>query len=292
MKKTDFDRGIKGLERLDFDFDVSSQVQKYAIKNQQKHLPFLAGSDELKIQEFLNICNNPKANWLLATRGGYGCLRLLKLLDKIQIERNHPFQIWGYSDLTVLQLYFWQRKNWPYVQGPLLGTDSLVKPGKEEIKVYKNIAKFGVFPSQFKLKNIDKKQTVTNGEPLMFLGGNLASLVSMLGTPWEPRPGREFVLFLEDIDEAAYKIDRLLTQLKNSRFFETCRAVVLGHFTKCPDYLGVFKAFSTEMKVPVFTGIHMGHQAPRIPLLLGKEVVFEKGALRYYEAPARSLSQK
>ena len=118
----------------------------------------------------------------------------------------------------------------------------------------------------------------------MFLGGNLASIVSMLGTPWEPRPGRDFLLFLEDIEEPAYKCDRLLAQLKTSRFFDTCRAIVLGHFTKCPDHLKVFKALGAELRLPVYTGVQMGHEAPRIPLILGRDVVFDKGYLHYREA--------
>ncbi len=279
IKKSEFEKGLKALKRMGFEYEVSSQTEKYAIQNQAPLLPFLAGNDKIKVQEFLKICENPKSNWLLATRGGYGCLRLLKLLDQTQILRSQSLHVWGYSDLTVLQLYLWQRKGWSYVQGPLVGSDSLANPSAQELKIYQNISKFGVFPSQFKLKNLDKKYTISAHEPFLFLGGNLASLVSMLGTPWEPRPTKNFLLFLEDLDEAGYKCDRLLTQLKNSRFFEQCRGLVLGHFTKCPDYLKVFKALGQELKIPIYTGLRMGHEAPRIPLVLGNEVRIERGVL-------------
>lgn len=285
IKKTDFDKGLKSLPRLGFEYEVSPQVLKYATQNQQKLLPFLAGNDKIKVSEFLKICENPRANWLLASRGGYGCLRLLKLFDKTQIQRNQNFHIWGYSDLTILQLYFWQRKAWSYVQGPLVGSDSLLKPTKQEFKIYQNISKFGIFPSQFKIKALDKKLSLPTKVPFLFLGGNLASIVSMLGTPWEPRPNKDYLLFLEDIDEAGYKTDRLLTQLKNSRFFDQCRGIILGHFTKCPDYLKIFKELCNENKVPVYTGIEMGHEVPRIPLVLGKEVIFDKNILHYLDAP-------
>ncbi|MEZ4814715.1 MAG: LD-carboxypeptidase [Bdellovibrionota bacterium] len=284
IKKSDFEKGLKSLQKLGFEYEVSAKVKNYSIKNQTPLLPFLAGSDLLKVQEFLKIADNAKANWLLASRGGYGCLRLLKLLDEAPMQRNQNLHVWGYSDLTVLQLYLWQRKGWFYVQGPLLGSDSLVKPKKEELNTLQNVAKFGIFPSQFKVKALNKHLTLPKSEPFLFLGGNLASIVSMLGTPWEPRPLQDFVLFLEDIDEAAYRTDRLLTQLKNSRFFDKCRGIVLGHFTKSPDYLKIFKALSTELRLPVYSGIPMGHQAPRIPLIMGKEIIFDGPHLLYSDA--------
>lgn len=288
IKKSEFDKGLKAVSKLGFELEISPQVKNYAIKNQNVLLPFLAGNDTLKVQELIKIIENPKANWVLGSRGGYGCLRLLKLLDQAPLQRSQALHIWGYSDLTVLQLYLWQRKNWDYVQGPLVGSETWTKPQKDETKALQNIAKYGIFPSQFKLKTLLKKFTLPNREPFLFLGGNLASIVSMLGTPWEPRVGQDFVLFLEDIDEAAYKCDRLLTQLKNSRFFDSCRGLILGHFTQCPDYLNVFKSLSTELKIPVYLGLTMGHQAPRIPLIMGKKIYLDKGFLHYSDATKES----
>ena len=95
LKKTDFAAGLKALKRLGFEYEISSAVEKYAIKNQQPLLPFLAGSDKLKVQELLKILDDPQATWLLATRGGYGCLRLLKSLDQAQIQRDPPCYVWG-----------------------------------------------------------------------------------------------------------------------------------------------------------------------------------------------------
>jgi len=285
IKKNDLEKGLKGVSKLGFELEISSQVKNFAIKNQSPLLPFLAGNDSLKVQELVKIIENPKANYILGTRGGYGCLRLLKLLDQIQLQRSNSIQVWGYSDLTVLQLYLWQRKGWSYIQGPLVGSETWTKPLKEESKALQNVAKYGIFPSKFKLKSLVKKFSLAEREPFLFLGGNLASIVSMLGTPWEPRVSQNFVLFLEDIDEAAYKCDRLLAQLKNSRFFDSCKGIVLGHFTKCPDHLGVFKALSAELQIPVYLGLAMGHEAPRIPLIMGKEVYLDKGFLHYSDAP-------
>lgn len=284
IKKAELDRGLKSLKKLGFEHDISPQVKKHSVIGLNKELPFLSGTDEIKVSEFVKISNNPKAHWILATRGGYGCLRLLKLLDKSAIQRTENLHVWGYSDLTVLQLYLWQRKGWEYVQGPLVGSETWSNSNTEEKKVLTNISKFGIFPSQFKLQTLEKKYSVPSHEPFLFIGGNLASIVSMLGTNWEPRPTSDFVLFLEDIDEAAYRCDRLLAQLKNSRFFDKCRGLVLGHFTKCPGHKDVFKALSKELKLPIYTGIPMGHEAPRIPIILGKKVIFNKNILRYADA--------
>lgn len=278
IKKAQLTSALKALKKIGFDFEISKSVQEYAVSPKNNLLPFLAGNDQLKIKELLKIFSNPTARWILATRGGYGCLRLLKDLDRAAIERTGPIYLWGYSDLTVLQLYLWQRKGWMYIQGPLLGSETFTKPTSKELKVLENIAKFGIFASHLKITPIEPKIVLDSGSYL-FLGGNLASIVSMLGTPWEPRPSTNYLLFLEDIDESGYKTDRLLTQLKNSRFFENCRGLILGHFTKCEDYKNVFKSFSKSYKLPVYLGVQMGHQAPRIPIVLGTRVEIEKGKL-------------
>ena len=278
IKRADLVSGLRSLKKLGFEYDISRTVESYAIRNKQPLLPFLAGSDQIKIEELLKIINNPNTRWILASRGGYGCLRLLKELDKISIHRNEALHVWGYSDLTVLQLYLWQRKGWSYVQGPLLGSETFIKPSPKEEKILKSISHFGVFPSNFPLKVIDKKFNLPP-ETFLFLGGNLASIVSMLGTPWEPRPTSDFLLFLEDIDEAGYKCDRLLTQLSNSRFFDRCRGLVLGHFTNSSGNQGVFKSFSKTRQIPVYTGMPMGHDKPRIPLILGSMIHIDKNRL-------------
>ena len=91
LKPADLTRGLKALTKLGFEHKISSAVARYSVKNQQPMLPFLAGSDKIKVQEFLKICEDPKANWILATRGGYGCLRLLKSLDLSQIPWPNLF---------------------------------------------------------------------------------------------------------------------------------------------------------------------------------------------------------
>lgn len=278
IKRTDLIAGLRNLKKLGFEYEISRTVESYAIKNKQPLLPFLAGNDQLKIEELLKILNNPHSHWILASRGGYGCLRLLKKLDEITIERTEDLHIWGYSDLTVLQLYFWQRKGWSYVQGPLLGSETFTKPSLKEQKILKNISQLETFPSCFPLKNLEKKYSLAP-EKYTLLGGNLASIVSMLGTPWEPLPSKDFLLFLEDIDEAAYKCDRLLTQLSSSRFFDRCKGIVLGHFTNSLGYKNVFRSFSLNKKIPIYSGLPMGHEAPRIPLVMGKNVYLDKNRL-------------
>ena len=278
IKKNDLVLGLKNLKKLGFEYEISKSVESYSIRNKQPLLPFLAGNDQLKIQELLKIVNNPNSHWILASRGGYGCLRLLKELDKTSINRIEPLHIWGYSDLTVLQLYFWQRKGWAYVQGPLLGSETFINPLPKEQKILKTISNLGIFPSSFPVKILEKSISL-NKEKIILLGGNLASVVSMIGTPWEPIPSTDFLLFLEDIDESGYKCDRLLTQLSSSRFFDHCKGLILGHFTNSLGYKNVFRSFSKDKKIPVYLGAPMGHQKPRIPIVMGSTVFIDKNQL-------------
>ena len=94
----------------------------------------------------------------------------------------------------------------------------------------------------------------------------------MLGTPWEPVLKQKYILFLEDIDEPGYKLDRLLQQLRHSQFFANCTAIALGHFTQCQNFEQIFAEFSNQCKIPVYQGLLMGHESPRIPLLMGQKI--------------------
>jgi muramoyltetrapeptide carboxypeptidase LdcA involved in peptidoglycan recycling len=120
------------------------------------------------------------------------------------------------------------------------------------------------------LKILHKTSHFVGGKKLL-LGGNLASYCTLLGTPWEPTPPPHW-LFLEEIKEQPYKLDRLLTQLALSRSFKSCRGVVLGHFTECPQFKKIVKQWAVDHSTTVLFGFPAGHDRPNIPLILGDYV--------------------
>ncbi len=275
LKKEILKRELKAAQELGFELSITPEVLKYSSKPFNKKLPFLAGDEKIKIQELKKILSNIKAHCLLATRGGYGVFRLLPYLDKLNYTKRNPLLVWGYSDLTILQLYFYSKYKWPYIQGPLLGSTTFSDPKPVEKDSLKKLAYTLNFETETKTKALTRFKL--KSQKLLILGGNLASIATMLGTQWEPQSHEKYILFLEDIAEPAYKLDRLLQQLLYSHFYKNCVGIVLGHFTDCPDYLKIFNEFSIVNKIPVYTGLEMGHESPRIPLLLGKKIdVFSK----------------
>lgn len=270
ISKEGLQEGLKGLNALGFKVQLSKNVRKYSTRAFNKKLPFISGSDLLKAQELKKILSNPRENILLATRGGYGVLRVLPFLDQLKVKRKKPLVVWGYSDLTILQLYFYSRFKWPYIQGPLLGSSTFSAPTEMEKAYLKKVAESFSFQVEFSLRYAGKEKL--KQKKALLIGGNLASIVAMLGTTWEPKLRDKYILFVEDIGEPAYKLDRLLHQLLYSQFFKNCVGIVLGHFTDCPNYREVFQEFAAKTKVPLLEGLPMGHESPRIPFVLGKQV--------------------
>ena len=123
---------------------------------------------------------------------------------------------------------------------------------------------------------------VAEGE---LLGGNLAVLTALLGTPYEPR-WRDSVLFLEDIGENVYRIDRMLSQLKNAGILAQVRGIVLGSFTAIPDdtpnrdLMEVMGEYFLPLGVPVLAGFPFGHVSPKVTLPMGAGVRLDAGKKR------------
>ncbi len=178
--------------------------------------------------------------------------------------------IWGYSDLTVIQHYFFAKRGTPWVHAPMLGSSSFFNPNSKEASWWKRSITQAPRTDSHRLRALSPSLALRKTDlRATLLGGNLACLVSMMGTPWEPRFPRSTMLFLEDIHEPAYKLDRLLHQLGGHRDISHVKAIVLGHFTECPHAFAVFRRWAESLAIPTYRGVPAGHQAPHVPLLLG-----------------------
>lgn len=270
--------GLKKLKSLDLlTLQASSGLKKSWSQAQNKKLPYLSTSDEKKVQELLFLLKNKSVSDILCTRGGYGNIRLLKKLDQANVSKHHQVKIWGYSDSTIIQNYFYKRMGWRWVHSPMLGSKSFHTPNTLEKKVWDKICKKS-FQQEINLKILNSAQKKLD-KNILLLGGNLASICSMIGTPWEPTSNKKYLLFIEDIKESAYKLDRMLQQLSYSRMFQNCQGILLGHFTDCPQHLQVMRQWSQEKKVFCAQGIKAGHQSPHLPMILGDKIeILEKNS--------------
>jgi muramoyltetrapeptide carboxypeptidase len=221
---------------------------------------FLAGPDEHRLAELNAALADPEAKAVMMARGGYGLLRLLPLLD-VEALRAHPKPIVGFSDGTAL-LAFAARAGVAAIHGPVV-TQLPRLPAQDVEALYGLLER----PGQGLLA--DALDSVVPGRvqgPL--IGGNLEVLSRLLGTPFLPDPGGA-ILFLEEIGERPYRVDRLLTHLDLAGVFGAVSAVVVGEFKDCkepegsrlasPPVAEVLEERLGRLAIPVAFGAPIGH---------------------------------
>ena len=229
---------------------------------------YLAGDDERRVAELCAAIDDPEVRAIVAVRGGYGATRLLPDLDIDRIRRSGSLLV-GLSDITALHAA-WARAGLRSLHGPMvasLGTadDALFAEWVAALE--------GAPPRPF-----DGLAGLCSGVaegPL--LGGNLSVLVAMVGTPFAP-PIDGAVLFLEDVGERPYRVDRMLTTLHQAGWFRRVAGVVAGAFTEAtPGADGVtveqvLRERLGGLQAPVALGLPVGHIDPNPPLPLGTPV--------------------
>lgn len=220
--------------------------------------------------EFLKsalLSKDSKAIWCL--RGGYGSIRLLPLLAKLK-KPKAPKLFVGLSDISTLHNFLNQNWKWPTIHGPMLGTFSQrsLEERKEIIDLVFGKNEEVVFRDLQPLNSFAEKKKKIVGP---VTGGNLMTVQSSQGTPWEFH-AKNAIVFLEEVNERGYRLDRLLVSLQQSGYFKKATAVVLGDFLGGDEADGenfvevVIQQFAKEVKIPVLRGLKSGHGPLRRPV--------------------------
>lgn len=244
-----------------------------------------ANSDENRFSDLKRALYRQDSAAIWCLRGGYGALRLLSSLARLR-RPEHVKLLLGYSDISTLHHFFNDHWKWPTLHGPMLDRFALNKLTQGDERLLKRVL-FGEvneveFSSLRPLHLPQKKMQKIVGK---VAGGNLATVVSSMGTPWQAI-GRNRIVFFEEIGERGHQVDRLLTQLSLAGYFKGARAIVFGEFlggnepsTGQPKWPAVLKRFATEQKVPVFQGLPVGHGVRQkvLPFFTRAELKLEKG---------------
>ncbi len=236
---------------------------------------YLAGSDAARAADIMDMFGDERVRAIFCTRGGYGAARLLERLDYSFIHR-HPKILVGFSDITALSLAMYAKAGLVTFAGPMVAAEfaSGILPMASTAlwEMIRNRRQNQRLPY---CENIEVMQSGAAEGTL--LGGNLAVLCSLVGTPWLP-DFRDAVLFLEDVGESVYRIDRMLLQLRQAGILSNIRGVMLGSFTAIPEDRPnreldrVFAEYFKPLGVPVLTGIPFGHIPEKITLPIGGRV--------------------
>ncbi len=247
----------------------------------QKH--FLHSNSDEKRFVFLREAleaKDSKIIWCL--RGGYGSNKLLPYLDKIKKPPKQKLLV-GISDITSLHLYFEQRWNWPTLHASLLDRMGSGKVPKKIENETMNIL-FGKSKSiEFKkLKAMNKAALNLRKIKASVVGGNLVVLQSSIGTPYQVKTDGKF-LFIEDLGERGYRIDRILEHFDQVGLFKKCKGLLIGEFLGGEEADGkalwpqVFKSWAERLDIPIFSGVEAGHGVIQRPMPLYTEAILSGG---------------
>jgi muramoyltetrapeptide carboxypeptidase len=260
---------------------------------------YLSGSDKDRAADVNAMFADPSVKAIFAVRGGWGCARILPYLDYKMISAN-PKLLIGYSDITALHMAIAARCGFTTIHGP----NGASAWGPDSIASFRSVAFDGAQatyqnPVASETRLVQRRfrtQTITGGKARgHLLGGNLTVLNALVGTPYLP----DFygaILFLEDVDEAEYRIDRMLTQMGQAGVLGKLSGVMFGQCTDCvakgvQGYGGftlgnVLRQHLGGLGIPAFQGGYFGHIADQFSLPQGVEAEMDAdaGTFRLLEA--------
>jgi muramoyltetrapeptide carboxypeptidase len=266
--ENDFRAGLQILTELGFNPRYRSDILR-------QH-GYLAGTDQERLAEMHELWRDPEVKAILAVRGGYGCLRLLPDLD-FALIRQQPKMLIGFSDLTALLLAIQQRTGLITFHGPMLTT--LPRSDRDSQEAFFNQLTGQPRP-EIKIKNLEILQSGQAQGRL--LPGNLTSLAHLLGTPFEP-DWNNTILVLEDIGEAPYRIDRLLTHLWAAGRLEQISGLILGDFDQCGEQEAIWERALTLLahrSIPIWANFPCGHGSRNQILPVGAKAQMDSSSGR------------
>lgn len=259
-----------------------------------------AGEDRERAESFYSAATSDEFDVLWCACGGYGAMRILPMLERMTAERGRPPAklLVGFSDATALMSFARQRWGWKTTHAPMVVSRTLRELDAPMLQAIAMGARPRPPWGSWALRWIGKPPVRDIEADL--IGGNLTVWNCLTGTPFaESAVGR--ILFLEDVDEPPYRIDRLVTQLRLSGRLDGVAAIVLGGFTDCEDRVSqvLVSADSNErvalrpsitvdeasewsfgqLGIPVAAGLPVGHGAFSTPLPLGERYRLDCGGL-------------
>ncbi|MBN2802220.1 MAG: LD-carboxypeptidase [Deltaproteobacteria bacterium] len=254
---------LQGIEKLKSTFKVLSSDSLFA------NAGYLAGDDDVRLTDFNRAIEAGESGCIIASRGGYGTTRIIDSLNLKALGEN-PKWIVGSSDLTALLIHLFAKYRLASIHGPMVQS---FNKSETDTSLLFDLLKGNI--------NSDSKlnlKTLCQGEASgKMIGGNLTVLSHLAGT-MDFDFAKGGVLFLEDVTEAPYRIDRAIVQLKRSGLIDKISAIVLGDFTNCnpgKDGVTVHEVLEMHFKninKPVVYGYPAAHSDRNRPFIHGAPV--------------------
>lgn len=254
FSREEFDRGVAELRVLGFDpvYDESVFAKQ----------DYLSGPPELRARALRAAWADPSVAAVIAVRGGYGSAQLLPLLDREELLAS-PKALVGYSDITMLLAFLTTGCGIVSFHGPMI--DRRLSRGTEG---YDRVSFLNALARPEPMGELAPAavETIRRGDargPL--LGGTLTQLLASLGTAYAFDPPQGFVLFIDEVGERPYRLDRMMTQMRQTGLLAQASAVVIGELPRCDEPNGgitgraVMADLLREFRGPVIMGFPSGH---------------------------------
>ncbi len=237
---------------------------------------YLAGPDALRLADLHKALADDAVAAIHCLRGGYGCMRLLDGIDAQLLQRK-PKLLIGYSDITALHA-LWARHGLASLHAPMPASD-LIKAGRldDEYALFE-LLRDGLRAGAVLAPALQPGSLCVPGRAQgRLIGGNLSLVAALLGTPWAWQ-AQGAILFLEDVGEELYRVDRTLTQLRLAGVLGAVAGFVLGSFTEAASPTALLHDTLVALGKPLLGGWPAGHGTPNRSLPLGVRVALDAGA--------------
>ena len=235
----------------------------------------MSADDDVRLAQLHEFFADDGIDAILCTRGGYGAIRLIEKLD-YNLIKNNPKIFAGFSDVTAFIAAFALNCGLKTFHSPM----PVYNFADNNVSELTESSFFDALSNKFFETSLEGVVYNSGEAQGVLWGGNLATLASMVGLNFVPK--EPFVLFLEDVNEPAYKIDRYLTQLMFDKIFKkNISGIVLGDFSNLDDktlFEDIFYEFGKKMNLPIMSGLKVGHVYEQITVPLGIEVNFSTDA--------------
>lgn len=293
IEDEDLERAVNQIENLGLRVALGKHIRAYR--------GYLAGTDEQRLEDLHRAFSDRRLAGVWCARGGYGVTRLLPKIDYALIRQN-PKVLIGYSDITALLQAVYLRTGLVCFHGPV-GASEFTDYTRRHLvaQVMEGRAPWTIAKRDYEDER--KEQSAYQSEMIrpgrargVLMGGNLSLLSAMAGTPFDV-PAKDHLIFIEDVGEKPYRIDRMLTQLRQSGALDQAAGVVLGVFADCeadPDahslrLIETLRDRLGDLNCPVYYGLPFGHIDDQCTLPVGVEASFDadSGALTVLEAGVR-----
>lgn len=265
---------IKNLNQLGFETTYSDKVLL-------QH-GYFAGSDKDRAEDLMEKFKDKSVKGIVCARGGYGCARILPLLD-YDVIRSNPKVLIGYSDITALLYGIYQKAGLITFHGPV-GTSTFNDYSVDNFKrvlMYPERTELFTNSTSGEDPNIYGVTTIVKGKRKgRLVGGNLSIMVSLIGTEYDVDYSDK-IIFIEEVGEEPYRIDRMLTQLIETGKIKYASGIMMGVFKNCevkendPSYGKSFSLMEVlqdrlgKLKIPVVYGMSFGHVTDKFTIPFG-----------------------